>query len=87
MTIEGYVICRMVIGSPPRVAQLNKSTERFAHQFPNEPTLALSVLPVDSRGLKAGQEVYIEGPMEDYLAHMQKKYSTMVNFAKRKVDF
>jgi len=69
------------------VAQLNKSTERFAHQFPNEPTLALSVLPVDSRGLKAGQEVYIEEPMEDYLAHMQKKYSTMVNFAKRKVDF
>jgi hypothetical protein len=69
------------------VAQLKKSTERFTHQFPNEPTLALSVLPVDSYGLKSGQEVYIEGPMEGYLAHMQKKYSTMVNFAKRKVDF
>ena len=69
------------------IAQLNKSTERFARQFPEETTLALSVLPVDCRGLKAGEEVYIAGPMEDYLAHMQRKYSTMVNFAKRKVDF
>jgi hypothetical protein len=69
------------------VAQLNKSTERFTHHFPNKPTLALSVLPVDDRGLKAGEPIYIAGPMEAYLAHMQAKYSMMVNFAKRKVDF
>jgi hypothetical protein len=69
------------------IAQLNKSTETFSHQFPEETTLALSVLPVDNRGFKAGEEVYIAGPMENYLTHMQKKYSTMVNFAKRKVDF
>jgi hypothetical protein len=69
------------------IAQLNKSAERFTQQFLDEGTLGLSILPVDSRGLKAGEEVYIAGPMEEYLVHMQKKYSTMVNFAKRKVDF
>jgi hypothetical protein len=69
------------------ISQIKKSTERFTDQFPNQSTLGLSVLPIDSRGLKAGEEVYIAGPMEGYLVHMQKKYSTMVNFAKRKVDF
>jgi hypothetical protein len=69
------------------ISQLNKSTERFTDQFPEESTLGLSVLPIDDRGFKAGEEAYIAGPMEDYLVHMQKKYSTMVNFAKRKVDF
>lgn len=67
--------------------QLQNSTKRFTREFPDEGTVGLSVLPIDSRGLKAGEEVYISGPMEDYLAHMQKKYSTMVNFAKRRVDF
>jgi hypothetical protein len=69
------------------IEQLNKSTERFTREFPEESTLALSVLPIDERGFKASEEVYIAGPMEDYLAHMQKRYSTMVNFAKRRVDF
>jgi hypothetical protein len=69
------------------VAQLNKPTERFTEAFPGESTLALSVLPVDSRGLKAGEEVYIAGPIERYLEHMQKKYVVMVNFARRTVNF
>ncbi len=67
--------------------QLHSSTEKFASEFPDEDTLGLAVLPIDDRGLKAGEEVYIAGPMEDYLEHMQKKYSTMVNFAKRRIDF
>lgn len=71
------------------IEQLKQPTDRFLHQFPNEPQakMGLSILPIDDRRLKAGEEVYIAGPIVDYLAHMQKKYSTMVNFSKRTVTF
>jgi hypothetical protein len=67
--------------------QLKKSTEAFTREFPDEGTMALAVLPVDDRGFEAGEAVYIAGPMENYLANMREKYSTMVNFTKRRVDF
>jgi hypothetical protein len=69
------------------IAQLNKSALRFIEAFPGESTLGLAIVPVDNRGLKAREEVYIAGPIENYLQHMQKKYVVMVNFAKRKVNF
>ena len=67
--------------------RLEDAAKRFIEQFPDESTLALAVLPVDARGLKAGEEVYVTGPLTGYLDLMQKKYGTMVNFAKRRVDF
>lgn len=69
------------------VTQLASSTGCFAREFPDEGTIGLAVLPVDDRGLGAGEPVYIAGPMVDYLAHMQQKHATMLNFAKRRVDF
>src|ERR1700730_6323329 len=67
--------------------RLGNAVKRFRDQFPDESTQALAILPVDTDGHKAGEEVYIAGPITDYLDHMQNKYSTMVNFAKRRVNF
>jgi hypothetical protein len=67
--------------------RLDSATSRFTDQFPGESTLALAILPVDADELKAADEVYIAGPIKNYLTHLQNKYGTMVNFAKRKVDF
>lgn len=71
------------------IEQLDKPIDRFLRQFPDEPQarIGLSILPIDEKHLKAGEEVYISGPIVDYLAHMQKKYSRMVNFSKRTVAF
>jgi hypothetical protein len=69
------------------VAQLKAATKRFADQFQEDSTFALAILPIDANRIKAAEEVYINGPVPAYLAHMQKKYVTMVNFAKRKVTF
>lgn len=70
------------------VAQLAASEARFTSCVPNPAFPApLSILPIDEDGTQAGEPVYIAGPMVDYLDHMQKKYFTMVNFAKRRVDF
>jgi hypothetical protein len=67
--------------------RLGNAVKRFRDQFPDESTKALAILPVDTDGHKAGEEVYIAGPIKDYLDHMQNKYGTMVNFAKRRVNF
>jgi hypothetical protein len=67
--------------------RLTYAVSRFTEQFPDESTVALAILPVDANRLKAGEEVYIAGPVPDYLDHMQKKYVTMFNFAYRKVNF
>jgi hypothetical protein len=67
--------------------RLENVTKQFTDQHPEESTSALAILPVDADGHKAGEEVYVAGPVKDYLAHMQNKYGTMVNFAKRKVNF
>jgi hypothetical protein len=67
--------------------RLGSAAKRFTDQFPDEPTSALAILPVDADGHKAAEEVYVAGPVKDYLAHLQNKYGTMVNFAKRKVTF
>jgi hypothetical protein len=69
------------------IERLKDITARFQEQFPSEPTLALAILPVNADGLKAGEEVYVAGPIEAYLEHMQLKFSTMVNFAQRRADF
>ncbi|WP_061848511.1 hypothetical protein [Bradyrhizobium sp. DOA1] len=70
------------------VAQLATSEARFTSCVPNPQYPApLSILPIDEDGTQAGEPVYISGPMVEYLEHMQKKYFTMVNFAKRRVDF
>lgn len=69
------------------LAQLKRSTDRYSSKFPTDRTLALAVLPVDDRELRAGEPVYIDGPIGTYLKHMQSKYSAMMNFAKRRVDF
>jgi hypothetical protein len=69
------------------IGQINAPTARFKEQFPDESTLGLAVLPVDEEGFKAAEEVYVAGPLEGYLTHLQQKYTAMIGFAKRKVDF
>lgn len=82
-------VFRMVT-DPKRKAwqdRLHATANRFREQFPNEPTTALAVLPVDADGVKFGDAVFVLGPMVEYLEHMQLKYLTMVDFSKRKIDF
>jgi hypothetical protein len=69
------------------LAQLEQSKARYTNRFPDEETLALCVLPVDTRGFEAGEPVYVAGPLPKYFTHMRSKYSAMMNFAKRRVDF
>lgn len=70
------------------IAQLKETESRFTQCVPNPQFPApLAVCPIDEDGSEADKPVYIAGPMVDYLDHMQKKYSTMVNFAKRRVNF
>jgi hypothetical protein len=66
---------------------LDQPTERYSRKFPNEGTIGLAVLPVDHRGVRMDEPVYVAGPIKKYLVHMQSKYTTMVNLANRRVDF
>jgi hypothetical protein len=79
-----------MITEPKRKAwagRLENAAKRFTDQYPGEYTTGLAILPVDAAGLKADEEVYIDGPVVRYLAHMQGKYLAMFNFAKRKLDY
>jgi hypothetical protein len=68
--------------------RLGSAAKRFIDQHPDESeTALLAILPVDADNNKAAEEVYLAGPMTDYLEHLQNRYGTMVNFAKRRVNF
>lgn len=67
--------------------KLENAAKRFTDQFPGERVSTLAILPIDADGNKIAEEVYIAGPIRDYLEQLQNRYGTMVNFAKRKVTF
>ena len=58
----------------------------FFNKFP-ESIVGLAALPVDERGLRAGEPVYLTGPVINYLTYLQRRTNEMVNYAQRCVVY
>ena len=65
--------------------RLNAGIEEFVAQYPGK-TISVVALPVDERGLKAGEPVYMTATVTEYLPLLQQRVGSMVNFARRRVE-
>lgn len=65
--------------------RLNAGTEEFVAHYPGK-AISVVALPVDKRGLKAGEPVYLTATVTEYLPLLQQRVGSMVNFARRRVE-
>lgn len=67
--------------------RLEGAAKKFTDQFPSEHRVGLAIVPLNAEGLKAAEEIYIDGPIIRYLDQMQRKYGAMFNLARKRMNY
>jgi hypothetical protein len=66
---------------------MENAQKTFQKQFPDEGLIAFAALPVDAEGFKDGEPLYLGDQLKTHFDYFHRKWSTMVNFSRRKVVY
>jgi hypothetical protein len=68
------------------LGRLKAAVDRFVAAFPGN-SISVVALPVDERGIKAGEPVYLTAIVVEYLQHLQARVGLLANFSRRRVEY
>jgi hypothetical protein len=68
------------------IKQLAKARLTCYAKFPGR-GVGLAALPIDDRGLQAGEPVYLGAPITNYLTYLQRKTNQLVKYSQRRVVY
>lgn len=68
------------------LGRLKAAVDRFVTAFPGS-SFSVVALPVDERGIKVGEPVYLTATVVEYLPHLQARVGSLVNFSRRRVEY
>ena len=63
-----------------------EARDGFVAKFPGS-HVSVAALPVDQQGLKAGNPISLSAIVVEYLPHLMGRVGSMVNYARRRVDY
>jgi hypothetical protein len=63
-----------------------KARDGFVAKFPGS-HVSVAALPVDEQGLKAGDPISLSAIVVEYLPHLMGRVGSMVNYARRRVEY
>ncbi len=66
---------------------IRDARETYSKKFAPDHILGLCALPVDERGLSAGEPVFLSDSFLEYIEHLQVRTHSMVNFSRRRVGY
>jgi hypothetical protein len=68
------------------LGRLKAAVDRFVAAYPGK-SISIVALPVDKRGIKAGEPVYLTATVVEYLPHLQARVEPLTNFSRRRVEY
>jgi len=66
--------------------RLKTAVDRFVATYAGS-SISVVALPVDDRGLKVGEPVYLTATVVEYLPHLQARVALLTNFSRRRVQY
>ena len=68
------------------LGRLKAAVDRFVAAYPGK-SISVVALPIDERGIKAGEPVHLTATVVEYLPQLQVRVGLLANFSRRRIEY